>query len=244
MSQLTTIVETLPVETMTTVQLRDELSRALEITSRHLVHLAAVWRELETRGEDLSHLRSGLWTYMPMIASGKLLAETVVKYAGHAMLLRRMAALPIDEQRRLMSDDQVPVLRRDGDRWIEASVPLGRLTAPEIGQVLTDHVRTFDEQKPAAAAIRRTRQTSKPRVATDVEGWRIGSTRANLSEMRQAVIVAAKPRGEHVAPKTRQILIDISDQELLTLKTHAANAGIPAYALVRAALATTGFLSE
>src|SRR5882724_9369466 len=59
--------------------LRRELSRALTVSAEHLIYLAQVWRELERRGEDLSDLRSGLGAYLPLIASGRLAAEAVVR---------------------------------------------------------------------------------------------------------------------------------------------------------------------
>ena len=87
--------------TISTEQLRAELAQALGLTARHLLYLAAVWRELERRGEDLSDLRSGIGVYLPAIAAGSVLPETVVRFAGKPTLLRAVAALTPDEQRRL-----------------------------------------------------------------------------------------------------------------------------------------------
>ena len=54
---------------MPTPDLREELARALTITADSLMYLAAVWKELEQRGEDLSDLRTGLGVYVPLIAA-------------------------------------------------------------------------------------------------------------------------------------------------------------------------------
>ena len=48
------------IDAETTAELRAGLAQALEVTARHLTYLAALWRELERRGEDLSGLRGGV----------------------------------------------------------------------------------------------------------------------------------------------------------------------------------------
>lgn len=84
---------------METADLRAELDRHLRLTVEHLVYVAAIWRELEKRGQDLSELKKGIGAYVAAIAEGRVLAETVVTFAGEPAALKRAAALPIPEQR-------------------------------------------------------------------------------------------------------------------------------------------------
>jgi hypothetical protein len=72
------------------------------LTSEYLLYLAAIWGELERRGEDLSDLKRGIGKYLPLIASGSVLADTVVAFAGEPATLRAVAALPPKEQERIV----------------------------------------------------------------------------------------------------------------------------------------------
>lgn len=91
-----------------TEELRAELATALKLTADHLVRLAMIWAELERRGEDLSALKNGIGKYLPMIASGAVLAETVVAFAGEPLMLSRAAKLPVEEQLKAIEAGTVP----------------------------------------------------------------------------------------------------------------------------------------
>lgn len=98
-----------------TEELRAELAAALKLTAEHLVRLALVWAELERRGEDLSALKNGIGKYLPMIASGAVLAETVVAFAGEPLMLSRAAKLPVDQQLKAIEAGTVPSRPRVAD---------------------------------------------------------------------------------------------------------------------------------
>ena len=116
-----------------TEHLREQLASALTMTARHLQHLAAIWQELERRGEDLSALRRGIAQYLPLIAAGRLEAEAVVRYAGQAILLRALSELPVAQQRALLEDGAVPLARLDAEgNSQQESVPLDRLSVAQI----------------------------------------------------------------------------------------------------------------
>lgn len=136
-----------------TAELRQELARAIEVTADHLAYLAAVWSELERRGEDLSALRSGMGAYLPMIASGHLDAEAVVRFAGRKQLLRAVAQLPLPDQRRLARGDKLPVVVEQDGELVEQSLPAEALKGPLIAAVLGDgRVRPAAEQRRALEA--------------------------------------------------------------------------------------------
>lgn len=98
--------------TMGTADLRAELSRALRLTVEHLVYVAAIWKELESRGQDLSELRRGIGAYVAAIASGAVAPEVVVAFAEQPGTLRKVAALSIDRQKAIAAGAPIPVVEK------------------------------------------------------------------------------------------------------------------------------------
>lgn len=132
---------------MDTPMLREELSRALDLTARHLLYLAAVWAELERRGEDLSALRSGLVVYLPLIAAKTVMPEVVVRFAGNQTLLRAVSMLPPEKQAKIAAGEPVLVVERQGDKFAQRMLPVHTLTWHQAKQVFADRcIRTETEQ--------------------------------------------------------------------------------------------------
>lgn len=131
-----------------TSTLRAELARALTLTAKQLAYLAAIWRELERRGEDLSDLRTGLAVYLPAIAAGTLDAEAVVRFAGQRTLLARLATLPVPEQRRLTKGGALSVAVRTADgAVVPRQMPAASLTAQQVRMAIDGgRIRSMDEQ--------------------------------------------------------------------------------------------------
>jgi len=147
MNEKNEIIQINNISALSTKQLKTALVRGLEITAQHLRYLAAIWHELESRGEDLSDIRHGLLSYLPMIASGTVDPEIVVNYAGQKTLLSAISMLPIEEQRRLAKTGTITVINDDGD---SVDTPISRLRAAEINRVFdisTQTIRSPDEQK-------------------------------------------------------------------------------------------------
>lgn len=92
-----------------TAELKSELAHALTLTAKSLFYFAAIWAELEKRGEDLSTLKRGMGTYIAMIAAGTLLAEAVVLFVGEPQQLNRLAKLPLAEQRTSVASGKLPL---------------------------------------------------------------------------------------------------------------------------------------
>lgn len=98
-----------------TAELRDALRDGLRLTVSHLAYVAHLWRELESRGEDLTPLRQGIGAWLSEIGSGRVLPETVVKFIGTPAVLRKVAVLPVAEQRDIADGKQPPpVVRYSG----------------------------------------------------------------------------------------------------------------------------------
>ena len=132
------------IRSATTPALRAELARALTITAQGLSYLAAVWAELERRGEDLSSLRSGMARSLPLIANGTLAAEAAVAFAGRYTVLAEIAKLPLPEQVRLASGALVPVATSTG----VANIPATAFTAAQARGVFSaGRILTPEEQE-------------------------------------------------------------------------------------------------
>lgn len=132
---------------LSTEELREKLASSLELSASHLMHLAAIWQELERRGEDLSALRSGIAVYLPLIARGELDAQLVVRYAGQNMLLRHLAGLPREEQSRLIDDDRITIVDFVNGNFIENEVPLAEIESTRLKYVFSDHILSAIEQR-------------------------------------------------------------------------------------------------
>lgn len=159
------------VEEMDTPMLRQELARALTVTAETLAYLAAIWRELERRGEDLSDLRAGVGQYLPLIAAGQLDAEAVVRFAGRTGLLRAVQTLPVGDQRRLALGGKVPVVVASEDgRLTIAKVPAHALTGEQIRLAFDiGRLRPVDEQRNIIASAR----TAARRHAVEIRRYRV-----------------------------------------------------------------------
>lgn len=128
-------------------ELKNELARGLQITAKHLRHLATIWRELENRGEDLSDIRHGLMSYLPAIANGVMEPQLIVNYAGHKTLLSALSSLPIENQQKIAETGFVTVVTEDGD---EVETPVNKLRASEINRIFdisSRKIRSTDEQR-------------------------------------------------------------------------------------------------
>jgi hypothetical protein len=97
---------------LTTEQLKHELVDRLGLTAQSLLRTACLVAVLEERGEDLSGLKIGLLNHLRKIATGKLLPEIVVQFAGNSKLINRISELSITDQRRILAGaDPKEILR-------------------------------------------------------------------------------------------------------------------------------------
>lgn len=190
------------IRAMDTPALRAELASALGHTAKQLVRLAVIWVELESRGEDLSALRTGLGTYLPAIAAGTVAPEAVVAFAGQKALLRAVISLPPDEQRRLAAGGTVPMAVASEDGYTHRMVSLAALPARAIYQVFGDRcVRSVPAQIAIlSAAPPPWKGDGKPirrgRITVDRKNGiiRVGRAVAQLTE----VVAAMKAAGVHI----------------------------------------------
>lgn len=160
------------------------------MTAKTLSYLAAVWRELERRGENLSDLRTGIAFYLPQIAAGTLDAELVVRYAGQRMLLHAAGRLPIKEQRRLVETGHVTLVEPGGQAVRE--VALHRLSSTDVRFVFgEERLRTTEEQtelrRRALTRLPARRERHARQVRIDGQDILIGGRRAKLARVLQVL---------------------------------------------------------
>lgn len=140
-----TVLNEYQISEASTDALKERLAESLEFTAKHLTYMGMLWRELESRGEDLSHLKKGMSIYIPMIAYGKLDARLVIGYAGQQTLLTALAELDTEEQLKLIEKPVVDVFDPSTEETKQKE--LIDLRASEIQQIFgTKGVRSSVEQ--------------------------------------------------------------------------------------------------
>lgn len=235
---------------LSTQLLREELARALTLSAQTLQRLAIIWQELERRGEDLSDLRTGLASYLPLIAAGQLDAEVVVRFAGNKTLLGSISRLPVSEQHRLATGGNVEILTfaEDGSE-IVTPVPAHALSATQARQIFADGwIRKPDEQR--AVVVQRKTRNSSPRLAgkpTKISvdrksgSLKIGRMRINPGELFEA-LAEFYPEPDNNAEREKAMPVRLSEIEHRRLKTAAAESGQSAERLMRLALRHAGLI--
>lgn len=128
-------------------ELDKELAATLEVSAAHLVKLALIVRQKEERGHDLSDLKIGMIGYLRRIAYGQVVPEVVARFGAAPNLLRKVAALPIPDQKRCLSPKGIPVGEMSGDRVTHRLVDPLTMRRGEIQQVFApDHIREPEAQ--------------------------------------------------------------------------------------------------
>jgi hypothetical protein len=238
---------------MTVEELRSELGRHLEVTASHLVRLARIVAELESRGEDLSDLRLGIVGYLRRIASGQLLPELVVRYQGYPLLLQRAAQLPLADQRRLADGEGVTlaVPRAEGGYTNRRFDPL-HLTRDQIALVFgANGLRSEPEQ----IAVLESRASRPARVSPQATAGRVTADRATMTvrvgraKAPVADVVAALADLKRMAEGGRDdgardvpVTAKLTEGEHRRLQLAGIDSGRTMNDLVRDALAAAGLI--
>lgn len=89
--------------------------------------MALVARALEDRGEDLSRIRPDLLTWLRKIGRGQVDATLFHRFHESPLLMKRMAALPLPDQKRLGAGQSVPLVEKTAN---------GSTTARTVNPVL------------------------------------------------------------------------------------------------------------
>lgn len=124
-----------------------ELLSTLETTARTFVRLALIVRLKEERGQDLSSLRIGMIDALRRIAYGQLLPEVLERFGTKPALLKRVAAVPIPDQRKCLAEDGIKFATVENGKPTHVLMSPTRMDARQLKQVFApDHLRDVDEQ--------------------------------------------------------------------------------------------------
>lgn len=214
--------------------------------------MADIVGELERRGDDLEDLRLGLIDYLRRIASGQLLPDVVVRYAGQPNVLKRVAVLPIADQRKLVTQPAIDfaVWRGDSIEWKKVDPSL--MTTTQLTQVLApDHIRTRSEQ---VTLLEHRREMSSRQqddlVDSDRGGVKadrsrgrviLGSRSYTPAEITRALSALNGYESEH-SERTEHVLVKLSSVEHKRLKQKALDGDSSMQELGYAAFRAAGLI--
>jgi hypothetical protein len=234
---------------LSTEELRAELASSLGGWAKQLLYCAAVWAELELRGEDLSDLRSGLGFYLPLIASGAVIPEVVVKFAGQPTILRAVAALPVADQTRLANGSPVEVAEKIGDTYTHRKLPVAALPARLIRLVFGERtIRTIPEQIAILSVSPTAPKTGKPPRRGPLKADRdkgiifLGRTAIQPADLIAALGDLQSQSPEVAEEETMTVVVKLTAAEHQCLKDRANKGNSTQQAIVRNALRAMGLI--
>jgi hypothetical protein len=121
-----------------------ELGECMEVTVRTIMKIGAIIRRLEELGFDIESLRIPNITYFRKVAHGKMIPELFVNLIGAPRVLRKVANLPIPDQRLVADGKPVKLILRGGDHML---VRVEDMTNDQARQVFaSDHIRSDSQQ--------------------------------------------------------------------------------------------------
>lgn len=235
---------------LTSEQLREQLTVSLNVTAQQLLRMAAIVRILEERGEDLTEFRGALPSYLRRIAYGQMLAEVVVRFADSQSLVKRISQLPLPDQRRLAAGEPVEVAVLTEHGTDKRLVDPMSLRGPLLAQVFAaDHIRPLPEQ----VIILEARRLSPPKPArpkrSHVRGDRelggifVGRAFARQEEVLDALAqLKPPPEPDDGSGGSVPITVHISAADHRAMKVRAAQSGCTLQDLYRRALAAAGLV--
>jgi hypothetical protein len=233
-------------ESRPTDDLLKELREIIELTQKNLIRMAALVVELESRGEDLSHLRMTIIPHLRRIAANTLLPDAAMRFIGRPLLLTQIAQLPLTEQKRLLDKPEVDV-------WLPESkttkkIDLDNLHAHQSYVVFGPAgIRTPAEQRDYLRGAKRPHQMSKRtyRVRPDRErgGVLIGQGFGSAAEVVTALAELTDPLTVlNLDKETETATVRLTEAEKKKLKALEKRRGLPEWHLIREALKALGLI--
>jgi hypothetical protein len=141
---------------------------AMGLTAASLAAAAMMLPEIQKRNFDLSRIPRGYLEYLRLIRSGQVLPAAVERFAALPSLVKAIAQLPHDEQKRLAAGEPVKLLvyGDDGKRTHRMANPLDLL--PEQVKQVFDKGRIRDEA--AQALVLDAQNVKRRRPAQELVG--------------------------------------------------------------------------
>lgn len=143
-SELTATIEA-HLEKLSDAELADALVKSLILTAESYHRAAVIAKYMkEKRGMDISGICRPLAPYIIKIAYGQMLPEVMVFCGPNSLLLRRVSALPIPDQRALLETESLPLAEGDDHRMVDPRMA----EKWQIQQLFAeDHIRELHEQR-------------------------------------------------------------------------------------------------
>lgn len=182
------------------------LGKVLYATAELIALAGRVYRVRLASGKEMPAL-VGIWkTYLPLVASGAVLPATVATLASYSTVLKAVAALPIEQQQRLIDGEPINVCERNPRTGAIdfTKLRVSDLRPAHVKLVFGD--RTIRSEAEQRAII--TADVSKPKSAPPIitaGNFKIdraagvllvGRTRVDLDTLSRALIEAG-----YVSPK-------------------------------------------
>lgn len=150
------------IKAMTTDELWRELEGGFTETAAILRRLGSVWRELESRGEDMTRVRTGIPAWLPLLAGGHVDADVFVRFCGHKHLMSAVSLLPTEQQVELMKAGHAPLAVFQGGEWTVRMVPLSAATQSQVEVIFDRRKRCVRSQAEQVAILSAPKPSWKP----------------------------------------------------------------------------------
>jgi hypothetical protein len=182
-------------------QLENTLVEGGGLTAKILWNMGRAWSELKRRGRDMSEFYLGKFTdWIESVAAGTVVPELVVALIGCQRILRRVAELPPDEQRRIAKGGGIPVVEKRDGNYDTRMLPLSAIIIRNdiVKQVFGDRgLRTETAQKAYLMEVRPAPNIGRPvRRGKTLVDRRLGIVKIdNKTDTIENVIAALKAEG-------------------------------------------------
>lgn len=231
-----------------TTDLEKMFAECLRMSAENVLFAGRCVLELEKRGRNVSGLCGrNFIKYLRLIGSGTFEPEIAVRYAGSWELLDTLAALPMDQQRRIIEDSKISVAIADKDETYD----LVELPRRFFGQVFGgSHIRTPEEQRKWLALAIESKRTEKPsRILKSRPDYRTGGIKVGNATVAKADVIlslsdSASPLDfvEEKGTEYEVISAKVTQDEKARLRALVKQSGETESDLIRRALRTLGMI--
>jgi len=121
-----------------------ELTACMAVTVQAIVKIGAIIRRLDELGFDIESLRLPNLNYFRKVAHGQMVPELFVSLIGAPVVLRKVANLPLLDQRRISDGKPVKVILPGGDHMMLRVEDMTREQAQQV--FASDHIRNDSQQ--------------------------------------------------------------------------------------------------
>lgn len=121
-----------------------ELTDCMAVTVHAILKIGAIIRRLDDLDFDMETLRLPNINYFRKVAYGKMIPELFVNLVGAPIVLRKVANLPLIDQKRISDGKPVKVILQGGDHML---LRVEDMTNEQARQVFaSDHIRSDSQQ--------------------------------------------------------------------------------------------------